>query len=59
VDFIASANAAPSSNVPTLLYDTGTGILSFDADGTGAAVSTDLAGLLQAPNLTAAGFLLV
>ncbi|MEO3473016.1 M10 family metallopeptidase [Roseomonas sp. CAU 1739] len=54
VNFIAMANpVAPSAEV-AFLYDTTTGALRYDADGTGGIAPVLLATLLGAPTLTAA-----
>lgn len=54
VNFIAMANPqAPSAEV-AFLYDTTTGTLRYDADGSGAIVPVLLATLVGAPSLTAA-----
>ena len=41
------------------LYDTGTGQVSFDADGTGGGAAVNLVTLVGAPALTAADFVIV
>jgi Ca2+-binding RTX toxin-like protein len=49
-------NSGPSGAYATLLYNTTTGILSFDEDGTGAAASREVALLSNKAALTSADF---
>jgi len=49
---VSGTNAKPTSSNPTFLYDTETGQLSFDIDGTAAGASVTLAILEGAPTLT-------
>ncbi len=58
-NFVAGAGATAVAAVATLAYDTATGQLWFDADGTGAAAATLLATLTGQPALTAADFQLI
>ncbi|MDC0834228.1 PA14 domain-containing protein [Geitlerinema sp. CS-897] len=51
--FVSSADATPLSSDPTFLYDTTTGHLSFDIDGTAAGSPVLLAILEGTPSLTA------
>lgn len=45
VDFISGPGAAAVAAVATVLYDAATGVLSYDADGTGAGAAVTLATL--------------
>jgi hypothetical protein len=45
---------APSSGNPTFIYNTGTGLLTYDADGNGAGSAVNIASFTTAPALTAA-----
>ena len=55
------SGAAPVANQASaqFLYDTGTGQVSFDADGTGGGAAVNLVTLVGAPALTAADFVIV
>jgi serralysin len=53
VNFIALPGAEPPSPEIAFLYDTGTGALRYDADGTGGIAPVLLATLLGAPTLLA------
>lgn len=57
VNFIAGAAATQAT--ATLLYDATSGILSYDADGTGAGAAVTLASFSNHAGLSAADFLLV
>jgi Ca2+-binding RTX toxin-like protein len=50
---------APSTPDPVFLYNTATGALSFDGDGTGLGVAQQLATLSGLPALTASGIVVV
>ena len=53
-------NTGPTTNADTILYNTGTGVLSYDADGTGAEAATQIALLLNTrPTLTVSDFILI
>ena len=54
VDYVAGPT--PTSANSTFLYDTATGILSYDSDGTGAAAAIQLARLNTGLTLTGADF---
>ena len=55
--FIAGANAVANSFDATVLYNTSTGVLSFDADGMGAEAAVQIATLTGIPDLTAQDFI--
>jgi Ca2+-binding RTX toxin-like protein len=58
--FISGAGPAATSAIPTFLYNTATGILTCDLDGTGATyASVSIAQLFAAPALTASDFAFV
>ncbi|WP_298964639.1 calcium-binding protein [uncultured Methylobacterium sp.] len=57
--FIAKGAPMATQSGPTVLYDTGTGLLSYDADGTGAGAATRIATLTGAPTLLASSFVFV
>ena len=59
VNFLVGESAVALSAAPTLIYHSTSGILSFDADGTGAMAATTLAKLVGAPALTVDDFLLL
>ncbi len=52
IDFVSGAAPTASSTNSTLLYNTSTGLLSFDADGTGAGGAIDLVTLTTHPVFT-------
>jgi Ca2+-binding RTX toxin-like protein len=52
-------NAGPTGARATLLYQTSTGILSFDADGTGTGGAREIAILSTKPALSVSDFLLL
>lgn len=56
-NFVAGAAPAATGARGTLLYATGTGILSYDPDGTGAGAAIALAQILGAPTLVAGDFI--
>ena len=58
-NFFASANPTPTGSGPSLLYNTTTGGLFYDADGIGAGTSLQIALLEGAPALHASDFLLI
>jgi Ca2+-binding RTX toxin-like protein len=51
-ELVVAANAAAATGAATLLFDTLSGLLSYDADGTGAGAALAIA-TLQGPNLAA------
>jgi Ca2+-binding RTX toxin-like protein len=53
VTFVAGAQPVPNSFFPTLLYNTTTGVLSFDVDGIIPGAPKVIATLTGAPNLAA------
>ncbi|WP_298951471.1 calcium-binding protein [uncultured Methylobacterium sp.] len=57
--FIAKGAPMATQSGPTVLYDTGTGLLSYDADGTGAGAATRIATLTGAPTVLASSFVFV
>jgi Ca2+-binding RTX toxin-like protein len=59
VNFISATGATATNGVPTVQYDSATGILSFDADGTGAGAAVTLATLTLHPNVSIADFWLI
>ena len=58
-DFYASSNGAAHAAGDHILYNTTTGALSYDTDGTGAAAAVQIAVILNHPTLQANDFLLV
>jgi Ca2+-binding RTX toxin-like protein len=52
-------DAGPSVARATLLYDNGTGVLSYDSDGTGAAAAIRIAVLGKKPGLAANDFVIL
>ena len=56
VSFVSGASPAAAAATPTLLYDTASGMLSFDADGSGASAAASFALLVAHPALHAADF---
>jgi hypothetical protein len=57
--FVSGAAPVATSASAQFLYNTGSGQVSFDADGTGAGAAVNLVTLVGSPALTAADFLLV
>jgi Ca2+-binding RTX toxin-like protein len=58
--FIAGAGGGtPVSAAPTFIYDTSTGVLSFDSDGTGAGAAVRLATFTNLTTLSASDFVLI
>ena len=57
VAFVSGAGAVAGSTNSTFLYDTNTGIVSYDADGTGAGAAVQLAQLNTGLALSAADFI--
>jgi hypothetical protein len=57
VGFVAGSGASASGSGATLLYDTATGFLSFDGDGSGAGSATLIARFDGRPALTQADIL--
>lgn len=51
---VSGAAPGATGTGPTFLYDTGTGLLRFDADGTGAGAAVAIVTLTGAPAITAA-----
>ena len=58
-NFVSGAAPAVNSASPQFLYNTTSGLLSFDADGTGVGVAVNLVTLVGNPVLTAADLLVV
>jgi uncharacterized protein len=56
LEFVSGANAVATSTNSTFLYDTNTGIVSYDADGTGAGAAVLLAQLNTGLTLTVNDF---
>jgi hypothetical protein len=56
---VIGANPTAGSFSNTLLYNTGTGILSYDVDGSDAGAAVEIAQLSGRPALTAADFVLL
>jgi len=56
LQFVAGPGASSNSANATFLYDTNTGIVSFDSDGTGAAAAVQLAQLNTGLTLTVSDF---
>jgi Ca2+-binding RTX toxin-like protein len=57
VDFISTGAPAPTSTNSTFLYDVNTGIVSYDADGTGVGAAVQIAQLNVGQVITAADFI--
>lgn len=55
---VSSPNPTPIGNNPHLLYNSSSGILSFDIDGTGTEPSVELALLVGTPTLSVDQFLI-
>jgi Ca2+-binding RTX toxin-like protein len=58
-NFVSGAAPVATQASAQFLYNTGSGQLSFDADGNGAGTAVNLVTLVGSPALTAADFLLV
>ncbi|SMP82753.1 hypothetical protein SAMN06295888_1571 [Desulfonatronum zhilinae] len=58
VNFVSAAGAVAVTAQATFAYDTATGVLTFDADGTGAGAAIVIATFTGVPPLTAADFVL-
>jgi Ca2+-binding RTX toxin-like protein len=58
-NFVSGAGASAADGDDYILYDTATGNLSYDADGSGGGAASPIATLSGAPPLTAADFLIV
>jgi Ca2+-binding RTX toxin-like protein len=58
-NIVIGAAPAPGSTSRALLYNTTSGVLSYDADGTLAGAAVEIAFLAGAPALTAGDFILV
>lgn len=56
IDFVSGTTPVATTADPTLLYNTSSGALSFDLDGTGSAVATQFATLIGSPALSATDF---
>ena len=56
-NFVSGAAPVANSAVAQFLYNTASGLLSFDADGTGSGVAVNLVTLVGQPALSAAGFM--
>jgi Ca2+-binding RTX toxin-like protein len=59
VSFISGAAPVAAGAGATVLYDTNTGILSYDLDGSGAAAAVSIAQLAGIPPVAASDFLFV
>jgi Ca2+-binding RTX toxin-like protein len=60
VDLVAGSNPSSSGHAgATFLYNTGTGFLSFDADGQGSHAAVTFAWLQNVPTITAGDFTIV
>jgi Ca2+-binding RTX toxin-like protein len=57
VDFVSSGTPAATTGNSTFLYDVNSGIVSYDADGTGAAAAIQLAQLNAGLSLSAGDFI--
>jgi Ca2+-binding RTX toxin-like protein len=57
-NFVSGAAPAPTQAAPQFLYNSATGQLAFDADGTGGGVAVNIVSLVGAPALGAADILL-
>ena len=55
--FVSGSNPVPVSASSFILYNSASGVLSYDTDGTGGLASTSIATLTTKPVLTAADFL--
>lgn len=55
-DFYASSNGAAHLATDRILYNTITGVLSYDPDGTGPTAAIQFASLMQHPTLTSGDF---
>lgn len=58
-NFVAAAGATPVDADDFLLYDSATGALSYDADGSGSGAAIAFASLNGSPALTAADFVVI
>lgn len=58
-EFVSGAGAVANAANAQILYDTTTGVLSFDADGTGAGAAVAFAQLTGAPALATTDFVLI
>ncbi|CAO4192101.1 hypothetical protein LFADAHJC_LOCUS428 [Methylorubrum extorquens] len=58
VNFFAGTSPAVTQATPTLLYNTQSSLLFYDANGSGASGLTILAGLGGSPDLKAGDFIL-
>jgi Ca2+-binding RTX toxin-like protein len=54
--FVSGINPTPLGSSANFLYNTNTGVLRFDADGSGAGLATTVATLAGAPSLSATQF---
>jgi hypothetical protein len=59
VNFVSGASPAPTFATPQILYDTTTGLLSFDPDGTGGTAAIPLANLGAGTALSASDVFMV
>jgi Ca2+-binding RTX toxin-like protein len=57
-NFVSSAAPAPTQAAPQFLYNSATGQLAFDADGTGGGVAVSIVVLVGTPALTASSILI-
>jgi serralysin len=55
-NFVSGANPVPTNSKPTILYDTDTGIVSFDVDGTGAKAKVEFIQFVGIPDLHGTDF---
>jgi serralysin len=58
INFVSGTTPKATNVDPTFLYNTGTGTLWYDADGTGNHAAIAVAILTGAPNLSASDFFL-
>jgi Ca2+-binding RTX toxin-like protein len=57
--FVKSSNPSVTGNRATFLYNTSTGVLSYDRDGVGGQSATDLVKLANSFNLTSSQIVVV
>ncbi len=59
VNVVSGANPVATSSAPTLLYNTATGDLSYDADGNGGGAAVQFAKLENLPTINANDFIVI